>query len=34
VRAVSTALTYKPTGIVDIEVAQRAKLKRLPGVHF
>ncbi|MET0658155.1 MAG: N-acetylneuraminate synthase family protein [Steroidobacteraceae bacterium] len=34
VRAVSTALTYKPTGIVDIEIPQRAKLKRLPGVHL
>ena len=34
VRAVSTALTYRPTEIVDIEVAQRAKLKRLPGVHL
>ncbi|MET0986210.1 MAG: N-acetylneuraminate synthase family protein [Steroidobacteraceae bacterium] len=33
-RAVNTALTYKPTGIVDIEVPQRAKLKRLPGVHL
>lgn len=34
VRAVSAALTYKPTEIVDIEVPQRAKLKRLPGVHL
>jgi N-acetylneuraminate synthase len=34
VRAVTTALTYKPTDIVEIEVAQRAKLKRLPGVHL
>jgi sialic acid synthase len=34
VRAVSTALTYKPTAIVDIEAPQRAKLKRLPGVHL
>ena len=34
VRAVSTALTYKPTDIVDIEIPQRAKLKRLPGVHL
>lgn len=34
VRAVATALTDKPTGILDIEVPQRAKLKRLPGVHL
>lgn len=34
VAAVSAALTEKPKDIVDIEVAQRAKLKRLPGVHL
>lgn len=34
VRAVSAALTYRPAEIVPIEVAQRDKLKRLPGVHF
>ncbi len=34
VRAVSAALTYKPAPIVDIEAPQRAKLKRLPGVHL
>ena len=34
VRAVATALTYKPTGILDIEAPQRAKLKRLPGIHL
>ena len=33
-RAVSAALTYKPAAIVDIEAPQRAKLKRLPGVHL
>lgn len=34
VAAVSAALTYKPTDIVDIEVPQRAKLKRMPGLHL
>lgn len=34
VAAVSAALTYKPTDIVDIEVPQRAKLKRMPGMHL
>jgi N-acetylneuraminate synthase len=34
VRAVHAALTYKPTGIVEIEGPQRTKLKRLPGVHL
>lgn len=34
VRAVNAALTYKPADIVDIEKPQRAKLKRLPGVHL
>ncbi|CAN5436271.1 N-acetylneuraminate synthase family protein [soil metagenome] len=34
VAAVSAALTYKPTEIVDIEVPQRAKLKRMPGMHL
>lgn len=34
VRAVATALTYKPSAILDIEAPQRAKLKRLPGVHL
>ncbi len=34
VAAVSAALTRKPTDIVDIEIAQRAKLKRMPGVHL
>ena len=34
VRAVATALTHKPTAILDIEAPQRAKLKRLPGVHL
>lgn len=33
IRAVSAALTYKPEAIVPIEVPQRKKLKRLPGVH-
>jgi N-acetylneuraminate synthase len=33
VRNVSKALTYKDAPILDIEVPQRAKLKRLPGVH-
>lgn len=32
--AVSIALTHKPTAILDIEAPQRAKLKRLPGVHL
>ena len=34
IRAVATALTYKPSAILDIEAPQRAKLKRLPGVHL
>ncbi len=34
VRAVATALTYKPSAILDVEAPQRAKLKRLPGVHL
>lgn len=34
VRAVSSALTYKPADILDIEIPQRKKLKRLPGVHL
>ena len=34
VRAVATALTYKDRPILDIEAPQRAKLKRLPGVHL
>lgn len=34
VRAVSSALSYKPTDITEIEVPTRAKLKRLPGVHL
>lgn len=34
VRAVATALTYKSAPILDIEAPQRAKLKRLPGVHL
>ena len=33
-RAVSMALTHKPSAILDIEAPQRAKLKRLPGVHL
>lgn len=33
-RAVAIALTAKPTDILDIEAPQRAKLKRLPGVHL
>jgi N-acetylneuraminate synthase len=33
-RAVATALTYKDKPILDIEQAQRDKLKRLPGVHL
>lgn len=33
-RAVASALTAKPTDILDIEAPQRAKLKRLPGVHL
>ncbi len=33
-RAVASALTAKPTAILDIEAPQRAKLKRLPGVHL
>lgn len=32
--AVAAALTRKPVDIVEIEVVQRAKLKRLPGVHL
>jgi sialic acid synthase len=34
VRAVSASLTYKESGMADIELPQRAKLKRLPGVHL
>jgi len=34
VRAVSTALTYKESDIMDIEAPQRKKLKRISGVHF
>lgn len=34
VRAVSRALTRKNRSILEVEEAQRAKLKRLPGVHF
>ena len=33
-KAVSGALTFKPQAILDAEVGQRDKLKRLPGVHF
>lgn len=33
-RAVAAALRYKPKDILDIEAPQRAKLKRLPGVHL
>lgn len=33
-RAVASALTDKPSDILDIEAPQRAKLKRLPGVHL
>ncbi len=33
-RAVASALTAKPSDILDIEAPQRAKLKRLPGVHL
>jgi sialic acid synthase SpsE len=34
IRAVSKALTYKQTGILDIEVPQREKLKRLQSLHL
>jgi sialic acid synthase len=34
VRAVSKALRFKESPIVEIEVAQRHKLKRLQGIHF
>jgi sialic acid synthase len=34
VRAVSRALTAKDRSILEVEEAQRQKLKRLPGVHF
>jgi N-acetylneuraminate synthase len=34
VRAVSKTLTFKDSPIVEIEVAQRNKLKRFPGIHF
>ncbi len=34
VRAVSRAMTMRNADILEIEVAQRNKLKRLPGVHF
>ena len=33
-RAVAKALTFKPSAILEIEAPQRAKLKRLPGVHL
>ena len=33
-RAVATALTHKPVAILDVEAPQRAKLKRVPGVHL
>jgi sialic acid synthase len=34
VRAVSRALTAKDRSILEVEEAQRRKLKRLPGAHF
>jgi N-acetylneuraminate synthase len=34
VRAVSQALTFKDAPILAIEAPQRAKLKRVQGVHF
>jgi sialic acid synthase len=34
VGAVSRALTAKDRPILEVEDAQRRKLKRLPGVHF
>lgn len=34
VRAVASALSYKGQAILEIEVPQRSKLKRLKGVHF
>ncbi len=34
VHAVSSALTFKDTPILEIELPQRNKLKRLQGVHF
>jgi sialic acid synthase len=34
VRAASKTLTFKHSSIVEIEVAQRNKLKRFPGIHF
>lgn len=34
IHAVTGALRYKQQAILDIETAQRDKLKRLPGVHF
>lgn len=34
VRAVSKALAFKNAPIVEIEVAQRNKLKRIQGIHF
>lgn len=34
VRAVSLALTFKETPILEIEAPQRSKLKRLQGIHF
>lgn len=34
VRAVGKALTVRNSDILEIETAQRNKLKRLPGVHF
>lgn len=34
IRAAAQALTYKDQSIIDIEIEQRNKLKRLPGVHF
>lgn len=30
----STALSYKSAPILNIEIPQRSKLKRLPGIHF
>lgn len=34
VNAVSRALRFKEKPILDIEVPQRSKLKRMPGIHF
>ena len=33
-RAVSAALTYKTSDIMEIEAPQREKLKRISGIHF